>query len=310
MACGDPPRDIQYRGFPIRIEPCLEEGKWYLSNPPPLVPYSPPRDDVIDAMALAKAGTMRMLTVVNRHNPPPPALSPGQQSAREDEAATKEFALDVDHRGKPLPEGACEKCGVIHAPGHPPRFCSDYIESRPPAVFDFDSIRHRMAQLRGDAPSGRYFREKQVVRLSPPIVDKRVIRPTELVRDGHDWDWLTDRCTRCLHTAMGIEEGFGPKVCPGKVIGEACIECGANAVQSAFKPGAPCYKVWCLVCHHSIWVDRRAPTLKLRDIAKTPEKLGHCMVPDIVPPASICDRCGLSRTYIVNKQKQCEGLPF
>lgn len=183
------------------------------------------------------------------------------------------------------------------------------------AIYDMDAIRHRAAQLRGEAPSGRYFR--QLPRLPVPGGrDGRVIGTTELVEDGHDWDYATDRCARCRHTAMGVMEGFAPKVCPGKVTGERCIECGENAVQTAQALGAQLYKVWCLSCGHSVWNERGKPVQKQRALAKTPAQLGHTMVDGEVvggtfdKTGTVCNECLWDHTFIVNHQKQCDGIPF
>lgn len=355
MACGDPPRPEMFRGEPLGYIardahglaplPNIPQEAWDAAGfeaggpllpPLQLVPYTPPSDDLFDALRLmmdaanlashpvmvvhskeermASAGAVsllqqqqnqRLLDVVRRYNLPAPTSG----MVNEDGVALNSMAHPIN----PLPDGACEHCGLVHAPGHPPRWCRDYVESRPPAVFDFDSIRNRVAQLNGDAPSGRYFRE--IVRRAPG--DKRVIAPTALVEDGHDWDWLTDSCLRCKHTAMGVMEGFAPKICPGKVIGELCVECGEHAVQSAQAMGARMYKVWCLACGHGVWRERdKGEGLKLRPMAKGPRQLGHAMVDaeahggTSCKSGTICNDCLHTHTHIVNNQLICDGPVF
>lgn len=122
-----------------------------------------------------------------------------------------------------------------------------------PAIYDFDAIRHRMAQFSGEAPSGRYFREKPSA-----YRFQRVIKPVELVEDGHDWDFWSARCARCGHCVVDLLDSLAPKVCPGKITGEPCIECGERAVVHL---GAhlPISKVQCLKCGYGVVVERGKP---------------------------------------------------
>lgn len=67
---------------------------------------------------------------------------------------------------------------------------------------DFRALNFRLRQLRGDAPSGRYF---------VPGKDGKY----ELIEDGHEWDWCRDACHRCGFTHMEVLERTGPAACPG-----------------------------------------------------------------------------------------------
>lgn len=288
------------------------KGEWFLvSDPmPPLIPYTRPSDDRLDAVACA------LFDIMNKAVHPFVVVDKGVRVilSKDDpmvicgiEPAGNPAAAEVYDAGQP---------GTLSNEGHPTgckcQLCIDDDYSRrwegalrtrrkPEAVFDYDAIANRVAQLRGDAPSGRYFKEAE----SRAPGDRRPITHTYLVQDGHDWDFPSDRCTRCLHTYMGMTEGFAPKVCPGKVTGERCIECGKNAVQTAGASGAAYYKVWCLACGHSIWVDKRKP-VKLRPIAQSADALGHQMC--LVDP--ICVLCNRTHNQIVNSQIECEAIPF
>lgn len=115
------------------------------------------------------------------------------------------------------------------------------------AIFDTDAIRLRLRQLRGEAPTGSFYRQGKDGKL-------------ECLTSGHDWnDWLADKCMRCGYTYMDLEDNIAPKVCPGKIDGEACIECGKNAVVTIMD-NKHWASVRCLQCGNGSTVSKRPPT--------------------------------------------------
>lgn len=133
------------------------------------------------------------------------------------------------------------------------------------AIFDRDAISGRLAQMRGDAGNGTVYHNSVLSRHQPQY---RVNSALDVagsvdlldhvfsIKDGH--------CGACGYSEFELQDGLAPRACPGtKLIGEACIGCGAKSFVVLSTPGPRSASKMrlgrCLSCRRSTLTDVTDP---------------------------------------------------